>query len=235
MKTAIILAAGQSKRLRPYTDNMPKTLLEVGDKTILEHQLNALKLYGISDIHMVLGYKAEMIKNFAGPEIKYHFNKDFDKTNVLASLSCAKDHLSDGFYFLHADTLFDPSILKDLIESSHDITLPIQVKKLGEEEMKVKIVDNKIKLINKTMDPLNAHGEFIGIAKLSAEIVPKLISKMDQILRANAEKAFFEEALQKLIDEENVEVHPLDIGDRFSIEIDFPEDLMSARDYFKNK
>jgi choline kinase len=91
---AIILNAGEGKRLRPLTLETPKCLLAVGDNTILENQLSKLIDCGITDVVMVLGYKPEKIMEFSKckfPNLNFRFifNEDYAKTNTVYSLKLA--------------------------------------------------------------------------------------------------------------------------------------------------
>ena len=80
MTRAIILAAGQGLRLRPLTDDKPKCLVSLQGKTLLEHQVQALKSEGIQDIHVVGGYCFEKIDS-AG--YKCSLNPQYKKTNMV--------------------------------------------------------------------------------------------------------------------------------------------------------
>ena len=84
---AIILAAGEGKRLRPLTNDRPKAMVKLFGMTLLERQINTFKNCGINDIIVVGGYKDEII-NF--PNIKKYKNVDYDSTNMVETLFCAK-------------------------------------------------------------------------------------------------------------------------------------------------
>ena len=78
---ALIIAAGKGKRLGSYTKNLPKCLLPVADKPIIDHQLAALSANGITDIAIVKGYLADTI---CRPEIGQSFiNDDYENNNIL--------------------------------------------------------------------------------------------------------------------------------------------------------
>ena len=82
----VILAAGMAKRLRPLTDNCPKCLLKVGEKTLLQRTVDALLATGISELVVVTGYRAEMIRDFLTshyPTLNIHFlhNADYEHNN----------------------------------------------------------------------------------------------------------------------------------------------------------
>ena len=66
MKQAIILAAGEGQRLRPFTTNRPKSMLSIADKPILEYVIEALAQNGIRNIVIVVGYKKEQVFDFIG-------------------------------------------------------------------------------------------------------------------------------------------------------------------------
>ena len=89
---AIILAAGEGKRLRPLTENIPKCMVKLFGKSILERQVNLFKNCGVNEICVVRGYNKEKI-NLS--DLKYYFNKKFDITNMVETLFCAKDEFNE--------------------------------------------------------------------------------------------------------------------------------------------
>ena len=93
---AIILAAGPSSRLRPLTENTPKTLLEIEGKSILQRTLEVLRNSDITDIAIVRGYEKE---KFTFPNITYFDNDNYKENNILSSLFYAEEAMSEGFYY----------------------------------------------------------------------------------------------------------------------------------------
>ena len=87
---AIILAAGQGTRLRPLTDDIPKCMVEVNGKPILNRQLDTLQSAGIENIIVVTGYEENKIND---PRITKVFNEEYASTNMLYSLLCAEDYM----------------------------------------------------------------------------------------------------------------------------------------------
>ena len=88
---AVILAAGMSRRLRPLTDTMPKCLLKIGNKSLLQRSVDALISCGINEFVVVTGYRSRMITDFLKdnyPDKIFHFvdNADYDTTNNIYSL-----------------------------------------------------------------------------------------------------------------------------------------------------
>src|SRR3989338_6930889 len=108
---AVILAAGKSSRLFPLTLNKPKCLLEVGGKTIIDRQIEAISQIGIEDILIVTGYKKEVIMNTIKDEARYREYPDFEKTNNLHTLWSVRDELNNDFICLFSDLIFDTEII----------------------------------------------------------------------------------------------------------------------------
>ena len=225
---AIIVAAGMGKRLEPLTKNTPKPLLRIKDGTILEHQLQNLKSCGITDTVIVVGYLAERIKQVGGPNIKYIYNPDYETTNSLVSLWYAREEMNNGFTYLHADVIFHPGILLELLKVQEDICLVVEKKKCIAEDMKVKMKNGLITEINKTMPLTEAYGEFIGLAKFSTGGALALREALDTLVVNGGSEVWFESSIQWLADK-SYPVYELDTGAKPWLEIDFPEDLDEAR------
>lgn len=185
---------------------------------------------------MVTGYKHEMIEE----KLKSQrlavtiYNPFYSFTNVLASFWLGMQFISDDFLYLHGDTIFDIPILTKLLNSAGDIVLPVDIGKCDGESMKVQ-VDSTGHLIriNKTMDVSKALGEFIGIAKVKKSVLPDLRKSVESHLGNCDFGAFFEEALQDLLDQQsiapiNVEFCPLDVSGHYWAEIDYLKDYHAA-------
>ena len=227
---AVILAAGKGTRLDGAAVK-PKCLVEVGGLTLLQRQIEALKSVNIDRIVVVVGFGADSIREECGAAVSFVENERFAETSSLYSLWLAREHLTDGFVVLNSDVLIHPQLLTDLIESSHEDALLLSdtdPNPLGDEEMKVKLQDRMVIDISKTMDPLEADGENVGIVKFGARGAKALVGYMDELIAGGALKdwaprAFREFALH----------HPLyALSTRGLpwIEIDFPEDYRRAVD-----
>ena len=105
---AIILAAGQGIRLRPFTHIIPKPMLEFGGKTLLGRLIETVNSCGIYDVSIVTGYNHNTI-NF--PKITYFRNERFMNTNMMTSLFCAKEKLKGTVIISYADIIFEKKIL----------------------------------------------------------------------------------------------------------------------------
>src|SRR4051794_18288958 len=113
----VILGAGRGIRLGPSNPGVPKLLLEVGGQTILDKQVAALRrLSWIGDIHVVVGFCKELVREKGGPELRYVDNDDFDTTNTAASLQCALEAVGRGAIVLNGDVVFDDGAIACLAD-----------------------------------------------------------------------------------------------------------------------
>ncbi len=231
---AVILVAGVSRRLYPLTEYRPKCLLEVGGKTILDHQLDAVRAVGIREVTLVTGYRREQIREHAEHrypdlEFSYRINHHFFETNTAYSLWLAGEEFLDrDFVYMNGDVLFEPRLLERCIESPATAALAVEAKQCGDEEVKV-IVDGeqRIHAIGKGLAPEQCLGEFIGVARFAAPITAYFYQALDALVHAGARNDYFEAALAKMAPHHPL--HAVDVTDLPCIEIDFPEDYEKAR------
>lgn len=231
---AIIMAAGFGSRIAPITNNLPKSFLEINGEKLIERAIRLLRERNISDITVVTGYKSEEFHNLLDDNIKFIHNPLYFCTNVLSSFACGMSNLNDDFIFIHADTIFDETILDDLMVSDGaDIILPVDFKRCVEEEMKVITKDGNVHTIHKSIDLEKAEGEFIGIAKVNKVMLNSLKSAvLEELKEKSNHQDYFEAALQNLIDS-NVLIKTIATSSRNWIEIDFPEDYETAKMLFE--
>lgn len=122
----LIVAAGRGTRLGNLTKDKPKSLLEVGNQTILQRMINSMTDCGISEIGLVRGYLAW---KFDIPSLKYFENPNFEKNNILHSLMCAKDFLIESanegepIIVTYSDIVVDTSWVEYAIKLKDDIAL----------------------------------------------------------------------------------------------------------------
>ena len=119
---AIILAAGEGSRLRPYTNDRPKCMVELSGKTLLEWQISTLRNCGVDDIVVVTGFMEE---KFTRPDIKKYNNPRFDETNMIYSLFCAEPELESDIIISYSDIIYEHRIVQALLNSEHDISIII--------------------------------------------------------------------------------------------------------------
>lgn len=232
---AVILAAGVGRRLRPETIQTPKCLIEIGGKSIISHQLEALEGEGIKSVVVVVGYKAEQIMkhvvtNFPGIDFIFIYNSKYRNTGAAYSLWLARNNLSDDFIYLNADALFHQKILSDIISSEKVNLLAVEKNKNEDDEEVKVIIDGKglIKQIGKKLDAEKSIGEFTGIVKLSKESLKKIILSLDLFVKQNEVNKYFVDAIDHSIKKHNLNIYTYANCSLPSIEIDFPGDRIRA-------
>ena len=238
---AIILAAGIGSRISPLTDNCPKSLLKIYDKTILEMMISHIQDCHINDIVFVTGYLEEQIKEYVNinfPDLKAYFvtNEKYAETNTGFSLLLAKDFVENSdFIKFDADVVFDKEILKKLIECPYENALCIDKNiHLDAEEIKVIIDDkNKILKASKTVDPQKAIGESIGIEKIGKNTAKLLFQELEEVMKDKKNhQEYYEVAYERLI-KKGESFHALDITGLVWVEIDTKEDFELAKNIQK--
>lgn len=122
IKKTIILAAGLGSRLRPLTNEAPKCLTEVNNKSILERSLKILEQNGINETVILIGYLGKAVvdkigNRYGNMKISYIWNKIYDRTNTMYSLWLAKEYLKKGTLLIEGDCLFEETLLKKLLQT----------------------------------------------------------------------------------------------------------------------
>ncbi|MBQ0073573.1 MAG: phosphocholine cytidylyltransferase family protein [Prevotella sp.] len=234
---AIILAAGMASRLRPLTENTPKSLLKVGERSLLQRSMDALIQNGIRDFVIVTGYLHEMIENFVAETygdtitVTFIYNDVYDSTNNIYSLWLARPEAEgEEILLLDSDLLYDPQIVAKVLEQKADNVLTLIRHELGEEEMKVVTDANGvIKEISKTCNPADAAGESLGIEKMGKAYTAALYKELDGMMNAeHLENKFYELAFERLI-KQGHSYEVIDMTDFFSCELDTVEDFENAK------
>ena len=240
---AIILAAGVGSRIRPLTNNCPKSLLKVDGKTILEMMLSHIQDCGIHEVIFVLGYLQEQIKEYVKtyfPDLNTHFvtNGRYAETNTGFSLMLTKDLIQDStFIKFDADVVFDKEILKKLIECEYDNCLCVDKNiNLDAEEIKVIVKDNnRVIKASKTVNPKDAVGESIGIEKISGETAKLLFAELEIMMEDEQNhQEYYEGAYERLM-EDHVPFYALEISGLRWVEIDTQEDFITAGQIFSQQ
>ena len=229
--TAVILCAGRGTRLGELTENFPKCLLPVGEKSILERAIRGFLDYGVERFIIVVGYCANMVINTANNitnNVVPVINPIYARTNTLVSLWYARDYLTNGFWLLNGDVLFDPVSLHRFSDGqSSEIGIISAV--CGDEEVKAKVDSmGRVIALSKDITTQDALGEFIGLAKFGKDFSQEFILSLNEWqLRPEVEKQYFEAAIEMAIRVKPLYIVKLD-GLK-CIEIDTQEDYFRAQ------
>jgi choline kinase len=236
----IVLAAGGGTRLRPLTDDLPKTLLEVdGSRSILELAVANLSAVGLTEAVIVVGHAAAAVdKRLADFESRYGMRLDtivndrYDVWNNAYSLWLARDAFKESALLVNGDTVHPVAVEQRLLDArgAAGVILALDdAKELAEEEMKVVLdADGRLERINKALDPATADGEYIGVTLIE----PEAADRLAEALQATYERdttLYYEDGFQQFADwGETVRTAP--IGVRNWVEVDNHDDLAMARE-----
>ena len=248
---AIILAAGMGSRLGPVTEDIPKGMIKLFEKSLLEMQIDIFKQCGINDITIVTGYLGEKI---TFPGINYVENKNFSLTNINESLFCAKEKFQDESIISYSDIIYEKKIIEQLVNFNGDIGIGVRLNfkphyngrilhPISEAE-NVVIENNKIIKMQKNISKCDNNqniGEFLGLMKLSKNASNILVQKYSELENSHVGKfhdapslkqAYITDMLQEIIDSDYL-LEPILIEGKW-YEIDTEQDLEFARQNFKD-
>jgi len=246
---AIILAAGKGERLLPLTNNIPKCMIKLGEKSLLERVIEVLRNCNINNISVVTGYCSETI-NF--PNVTYFKNEEYDSTNMTESLFCARPKLNDSVILSYTDIVYEKKIVQQMLNFKGDFGIAVDSKwkeaYVGRtdhpfsEAVNVAVKNDKVVEIRKNMSessPEQIAGEFIGLSIFSKQGVKILVEKYDALSKTHKgkfhfapslKKACFSDMLQELIDSGN-KIEPIFIEGKWC-EIDTKQDIQRAKTLF---
>ena len=180
----MVLAAGAGRRLRPYTDTLPKALVPVdGETTILDIGLRNLAAVGLTDVTVVVGYRAEAVEDRQADLERRHgvrltlvHNDKAEEWNNCYSLWLAREHFARGALLVNGDTVHPVDVERALLAAADEagaagVLLALDETKVpDEEEMKVTLDEHgRMRRITKLMSPGEAHGEYIGATLIKPE------------------------------------------------------------------
>lgn len=233
MVPALILAAGLGRRISSRTNGGPKALLDLHGRSLLARSIDALHRAGFSDVVVVTGHAAELIRPVLaapplGMVLTERWNADFATTNNIVSMLTAADDLAGGFCLLNSDITFDPTILVDVAALDTGNWMVIDGDEpLGAEEMKVTLdADGVITRVSKQLDPASAAGEYIGILRFDAAGSAIVQAAARELIAEGASHLYYEDAVDRAAAE--LSIRPLWTRRRAWTEVDDEADYLRA-------
>lgn len=234
---AIVLAAGQGKRLSPLTDNLPKCLIDLSGRTVLSWQLAHLHAIGLTEVVVVTGFNSHAVEAevartpLPGMTVRCLYNPFYTVSDNLATCWLVREELAGGALILNGDTIWEPEIGRRLLAApAADITVTVDRKaRYDSDDMKVLTRGDELLAIGKTITEYDA--ESIGFLRFSPEGARRFITVIDQILRDPAEglKRWYLSVINQIAQEQGgVAVQSIE-GLEWA-EMDFPHDLQPNRE-----
>jgi len=217
------------------TKDIPKCLIEINGKTILERQVEILNKNNIEKIYAVIGHKANKIRKFLngyGKNIKIIENKDFASTDNIYSLYLTSEDIKGNeFILMNGDAVFDKEIIKKL-SSKRDLDVaPFDSQHYDLEELKIRGRNGKaLEILPKNSPKEISDGSTIGIFKFSSNGSKVLFDEIQSLTNEGIKNKWFEHALNNIF--KKIDMHMLDIHGYKWIEIDDINDIKKAEEMF---
>jgi choline kinase len=228
---AILLAAGRGRRLG---SDLPKCLLSIEGKTLLERHIRCLLESGVSALTIVVGYRKEAIFEATSElhlplAIEFVENPRFSHGSIV-SLWVAADRLADGGIWMDADVLYPTALLRRLVTSKHDncVLLDGRSEESGEEMMIGTRAGRALRLARRVGKEWDFVGESVGFFKVGLDGGRAMKRVLDEEVGAERIDQEYEAALDRAF-----EVVPFGyerVDDFAWTEIDFEEDVVKARE-----
>jgi len=248
----IVIGAGRGSRLGPETDDIPKALVPVMGRPMLEWILEALGVAGFArkDVIYICGYRQEVVRS-RYPEFTFVENRDWERNNILASLLYAREHLGGGFVSTYADIVYRGSAVKKAVASPHHKVLVndtdwrrryvnrSQHPETDAEKMRAE--GERIVQLSRKIESEKATGEFIGVTKFTPDGAREMVAGFDEAKAKWAgktwregrtfEKAYLIDLFQEML-EGGSQFHRVDTHGGY-MEIDTREDLATAEKWWR--
>ena len=240
MMRAIILAGGLGRRLGPLTHGTQKCLLEIAGETVLARAMRLLSSAGIGDITIVTGHceglvRAEIARRFAPERVTFVHNSRYDSTSTAYPLWLARFGLNEAMLLLDGDVVFESAVLTRMLTSSDENVIAVSTRgAFDDEQVKVMVDDlGRVTHIAKSIDPVRAFGEAVGMAILSRATLTHLFPTLERrVITEDRQNELYEAAIQELLLGKRLLLRAVDLGGLRCLEIDTFEDLRRARALF---
>ncbi len=247
----IIIGAGRGRRLKEMTDDMPKCLVPIRGKRILDWILQALQGARLGNPVFIGGYLIEVLKQHY-PDFVYCHNDNWANNNILASLFYAEEHMADGFVCTYSDIVYKAAVVQKALDHPGDIVLCVdtdwRTRYLGrtehpESDGETLIFEgDRVVKVHRDIPADQASGEYIGVAKFTPRGAAQLKEVYHDVLSKFAGKPWreavvFEKAYKILIFQEMIErdipFHMVPTHGDY-IEIDTQQDYAWANEHWKD-
>jgi len=215
----IILAAGEGKRLRPYTNEIPKCMVRLAGHALLTHQLSSIKKCKISsnDIVLVGGYKFEALEKF---DIRKFKNVKYSSTNMVTTLFCAREFmkLGEDLVISYGDIIYEEKVLRAVLDSEDEMCVVADKEwenlwrlRMSDplQDAETFVMDDELFIKELGKKPISfsqVQAQYMGLIKIRGDMVSKFINTYDRMDRhtdydgQNFDNMYMTSFIQHLID-----------------------------------
>jgi len=244
---AIIIAAGKGIRIAKEFKDIPKSLIQINDKTIFERQKYAFEKNNILQFIVITGPE----NKFKDANVEYIQDYENKNHDILGSLLIAKKHFKEEMIISYSDIIFEEKIIQQLLDTDGDIVIAIDLdwRKAYEGRTEHPLLEaenvllnnkNQILEIKKNIQNDNEKvGEFLGLIKMTAKGSQIFLEKINNLQKNHTgkfhnavsfEKGYLTDMIQEMIDS-SIEITPSFISGKWC-EIDTKQDLERASEKF---
>lgn len=190
---AIILSAGQGRRLLPLTAETPKCLIPFSGRPLLEWQVRSLSAAGVDDITVVTGFEAGKVEaviaaiDLPGVTVRAQHNPFFELADNLASCWIARHEMRSSFLILNGDTLIEPEIARRVVADPAVAPITVTIDRKGDydtDDMKVRTEGERLLAIGKTLPNDLVTGESIGFLRFTEEGGRAFVGEIERLMRS---------------------------------------------------
>lgn len=243
---ALILAAGQGSRLRPMTNDLPKTLIPVNGKSILQYQLESLDFAGIKECVIVVGYLGHMIRDrigssFGGVRITYISNEMFSETNNIYSVWLARQEISGGMLLLEGDIVFERGFISRLLDQHRgkNVAVVDEFQSYMDGTVILPVGGIAQRFVLKSDQGVDFdYGNALKTVNIYAfdqsAMEDKFIPRLSDYIESGYVNDFYEAVIASLVSEGNLELEMYSAREDLWTEIDTTEDLSQAEEMFSH-
>jgi choline kinase len=231
---AIILAAGVGKRLHALNINKPKCLIRVGSTTLIRRSVNLLVSKGISDITVIVGFKAHLIRNELNNDVAYFENPDFHNTNSIKSLWYAKDLLEDNVLLLNGDLYYEHGILDYAINQTNPVVMLADSTRIDNADYRFGFIGNQINRFGKHLTNDETDGEYVGIVRIDQCFIKRFKQTLEEMITSGETNIWWEDVLYSFI-EKQIPIHYFDVAGTFWSEVDTLQDYNYLQNWITNQ
>lgn len=224
---AVILAAGRGRRLSQVIDHQPKCLAEIGGRSLIDHQLEMLAHAGITQVMVVTGYRADVVRRVVGRRARFVHNPLWEDTEGLFSLYLCHDWVTGPLLAMNCDVLLHPEVLRRLVARPGNTFAYDSSSGADPEQMAVEFDGERLVAMRKDLPEDRTHGENVGILYFDPRAARLMFRAAASLLQASAMRKRLASAVQMVA--RRFPISGIDVADLSWIEIDFPEDLERAR------
>lgn len=229
---AILISAGQGTRLLPHTLEMPKCLVPVAGRPIIDWQLDALQQAGISDVVVVGGYRASQIESHldslpASGRPGFIHNPFWSVSSSISSVWAARSCLDAPFCLMNGDIVLTPGLLAAAVQGSGPgVGLVVENSPVPElDDMRVAISDGLVRRVSKDLPPATARHRSVGVILCKGDGPRSYAQALDGIITGEGgHMRYHHDVIDALT--RTVAVTPIFFGDHNWAEIDRPEDIL---------